>query len=140
MGLTGLQWRFIANRLTTSTDQEAAEITGVAPATVSRWKSGSLEFAEQYETSFRDGVHVAMEIARQNLGKAANTLADALEAKDGRNPDYQARIAAAKLLFQSHGLLKDKVDLTSGGKSLRIVIDGSSDSTTDNGTGMAGAT
>lgn len=113
MGLTAQQWRFIAARLTSSSDKEAAEQVGVRPQQVYEWKYESPEFRQAYEAAFADGVHVAMEMCRQALGEAAATLREGLTAMDARGrPDWSARMAAVKLLFQSHGLLREKREIT----------------------------
>ncbi len=108
MGLTAQQWQFIAARLLTSTDYEAAEQLGIDKNTPSRWKRDSEEFAQEYEASFRDGVDVAKKYTRKQLGKAADVLRQQLEAKDKREPDNFARLKAVEILFKSHGILADK--------------------------------
>jgi predicted metal-dependent phosphotriesterase family hydrolase len=134
MGLTADQWRFISERLVRGSDKEAAASINVPVQTVYNWKCNDAEFAHQYEAAFADGVHVAIEITRQNLGRAAQTLTQGLDAtklvdlevigsgEKGRQfverevPDWKARLEAVKILFQSHGLLKDKVDVNNTGK------------------------
>ena len=126
MGLTASQWQFIARRLVSGTDVEAAEAIGVRRQTISEWKQIP-EFLAEYEAAFKDGVHVALEITRQNLGKAAMVLTDGLEANKSDRADYQTRINSAKTIFQAHGLCKQTSELKadvniSGG--LRIDIGG----------------
>lgn len=124
MGLTGNQWQFIARRLVSSTDKEAAEVVGLRPQTVSEWKRDCPEFVREYEAAFTDGVHVAQEITRQHLGRAAMVLAEGLDARQGRKPDYASRLASAKAVLQSHGLLRDRVEHTSNPDApVRIVVE-----------------
>jgi hypothetical protein len=77
MGLSADQWRFIAARLVANSDKEAAESVGMSVGNMYNWKLDP-EFKAEYTAAFTDGVHVAMELSRQNLGKAANALAEGL--------------------------------------------------------------
>lgn len=110
MALSALQWKLIAARLVAKTDKEAAERCDIVAQTVADWKREDSEFAREYNAAFEDGVHVAKEIARQNLGQAAMTLTEGLKAMTSDGPDWKARLRAAELLLKSHGLLTDKVD------------------------------
>lgn len=112
MGLTAIQWQFIAARLLAGTDKEAAEQVGIHQTRVSDWKAEQTEFAAEYEAAFSDGVHVAKSYTRKLLGKAAKVLDDALDAKFGRAPDQKARLKAVELIFKTHGLLREKVEWT----------------------------
>jgi hypothetical protein len=144
--LTADQWRFIAARLLAKTDKEAAEQVGINPQTASNWKQESAEFKTAYEDAFADAVSVAKGYTRALLGKASERLSEALDATktvevqlkstvewDKRKhfeeitvPDWKARLDAAKLILQAQGVLQDRLDVTSGGKTLRILIgDGS---------------
>ncbi len=113
MGLTGDQWRFIAARLLTKTDLDAAVQVGIAAGTVTNWKAEEDgEFKREYEAAFADGVHVAKSYTRKLLGKAAKALDDALDAKDGRLIDHKSRLKAVELVFKTHGLLREKFEVT----------------------------
>ena len=112
MGLTAIQWQFIAARLLAATDKEAAEQVGIHPTRIADWKAEQPEFAQEYEAAFTDGVHVAKSYTRKLLGKAAKVLDDALEAKFGRVPDQKARLKAVELLFKTHGMLRERVEWT----------------------------
>jgi hypothetical protein len=116
MTLTAQQWRFLALRLVSKTDTEAARELGIAENTPANWKGNDPEFAREYEACFRDGVHVAQEIARRNLGRAADTLCSALGATTtSGQPNWRARLEAARLLLQTHGLLRDRQELSGPG-------------------------
>ncbi len=113
MSLTTSQWRFIAARLLTSTDKEAAEQIKISPVTVAGWKQESPEFSAEYLASFTDGVNVAKSYTRKLLGKAAQRLGEALDALDPDSgaPAWKYRLQAAEVLLKAHGLLRDKVDI-----------------------------
>jgi len=123
MGLSTEQWKFIAARLTCNTDGEAAKLAGVHAKTPSNWKASNPEFAAALETAAQDGVHVAQEIMRQHLGEAAAELVTHLKANKTDDADYGTRQTAITTMFKTHGVLVDRRDITSGGKTLRILID-----------------
>lgn len=112
MGISATQGRFLSERLRCSSDKEAAEKISIAPATVYQWKMDYPEFKRLYDGLGEDGVKIATEILRQNLGRAAEAVRDALEAKDQRGkPDHIVRMGAAKLNMQACGMLKDRIDI-----------------------------
>ena len=127
MGLSVEQWKFIAARLTCKTDVEAAKIVGVHRNTPANWKAEDKEFAAALETAAQDGVHVAQEIMRQHLGEAAAELVTHLKANKTDDADYGTRQTAITTMFKTHGVLVDRRDITSGGKTLRILIDDGDD-------------
>lgn len=108
MGLNPNMTRFLSERLDCNSDKEAAERIGVRPQSVSQWKIDFPEFRDMYEQLSSDGVKIATEMLRQKLGKAAEVVIETLKANNGRKPDYTNRLAAAKLLMQSQGMLKER--------------------------------
>lgn len=117
--LTTLQLRFLAARLLSATDIEAAAQVKCAAQTVWNWKQECPEFLAEYQAVFADGVDLAKTYSRRLLGKAAQRLDEALDAtkvvsvgmRQVVEPDHRIRIDAAKLLFQAHGLLTERIDI-----------------------------
>lgn len=106
--LTINQQRFLAERLLTSTDEDAAQKCEMTADSVRRWKRDCAEFVEAYQKLGSDGIELALDILRQHLGKMSITLTEAVEAMDGRKPDWQTRLAAIRIAFQSHGILRER--------------------------------
>lgn len=128
--LSAQQLLFLANRLVSKTDKDAAIATGVHPTRVADWKTEDPEFAAEYEAAFSDGIKLAQNITRQHLGIAATRLAEGLDAtktigvrvegehtdkgapvyQDVTVPDHTARLKAVELMFKAHGLLLDRTE------------------------------
>ncbi len=123
MALTITQLRFLAERLTSESDTEAAKRVGIHETTPAKWKGNNPDFAARYAKVFEDGVDLAIQIMREHLAAAALTLAENLKATGENGPDYAARNQAAKTLLQSHGLIRDRQDVNvSGGLTMEAAL------------------
>jgi hypothetical protein len=151
MGLSILQTRFLAARMHTKTDGEAAELASINQGTVSGWKAEDPEFAEAYEQMRLEPVKLARAMAAEQLGHVINRLVEASDAEkpvmvvigqkrgegtapvmgeDGKPeqtvigvPDWKTRLAATEQLGKIHGLFINRTESTgANGKPLEHVV------------------
>lgn len=108
MTLSMDQWRFIAQRLVSRNDAEARRSISLPQCTLSRWNRDP-EFLQAREDSLRDAIAASKNIMRANMAKAAEIISAALGAiNTDKTPDHSTRLAAAKLLMQAQGILKER--------------------------------
>lgn len=106
--LSSLQLRFLAQRLLTKTDAEASELTNVSLPAIVVWKRQP-EFMRVYQRGQEAALETAQRLMLCNIGRAVERITEAMDAitSDGL-PDYSIRLAAAKLMLQSQGILKER--------------------------------
>jgi len=107
--LTSKQRQYLAIRVLTSTDAEAAREANVAPATVARWK-GEPEFLVAYDAVFTDAVTTAIGHLRQTTALAALRITEALNAeREDGSPDWQTRLKASELVLKGSGTWTERL-------------------------------
>ncbi len=129
--LTARQLQFLAARQMVASDTDAARLAGIPYDTVANWRDDEPTFVVAYRQSFLDQLEFAKSYSRQLLAKATSRIDEALDAtrtvtvalgderdEQGRRklvdvtePDHKVRLEAARLLFQAHGILRDKIDV-----------------------------
>lgn len=107
------------------TDGEAAEIVGIDPTTISKWRHNLPGWAEAEADAERRYLAAARRRLKGIVGRAIDTVADVMdgttEDEDGNvrfKADPQHRLAAAKTILDRAGVVETKgVELTgaSGG-------------------------
>jgi hypothetical protein len=122
MGLSADQWRYVAARVRCRTVAEVVSGHGI-PANTAYAYDNDPEVREAVTKGTSDLVWVASMQLESMLTRATEVLEEAMSATtpDGE-ADVRARTAAAKLVLQSKGMLKSSTDISSGGKSLKIVL------------------
>lgn len=115
MALSLLQLTFLAKRLLCKTDDEAAALVGIRPEAAYRWKTGDPEFRERYDALGTDGIELAKAILRQQLGEAANVLAEGMRANRRDRADHAVRVGAAKIILGSHGVVSERREVSGPG-------------------------
>lgn len=83
-GLSTDQTRFVIARNEYPTDKKAAKAIGVKPATVSDWKYKGIPIDEAVKLMAVDGLIVAQELRRRNLGKAMGVKVAGLDSDSER--------------------------------------------------------
>jgi len=110
--LTAAQLDFVRVRLQVSSDAEAARTIGVAPGTVTRWKTEGAPIDAIVQLAKVDSVLLAREHLRRLATKAVQVL-------DAEMDDRRHRLDAAKDVLDRVGIEAGrKVDVTSKGDKL----------------------
>ena len=119
-GLQPDQNQFLAHRLRSRSDREAAASAHIAIGRIEAWKQRDQAFMRAYRELGSDGVKLAQRITREDLGMAAIVLREGLTAtrlivvskRDIREvPDWKSRHEAAELILKIHGVLTAKIDI-----------------------------
>lgn len=123
--LTELQWRFVAARLQTKTDRQAAAEVGIDPATVSRWPNRRA-IKELILLLRQDAAAGAVALLEQRSLNAAMTIVASMD-----SPDPAVRLRAAQdVLDRTLGKALQRSEM-SGAISVREETDDLSDEEID---------
>jgi hypothetical protein len=117
-GFTIDQWRFIAARLNTSTDKEAAEMIGVNVATPPRWPNKP-EINKAVAELQSEAVSGAVAALKQSSLQAAMTIIGLM-----RSEDEAVRLRAAQdVLDRANGKASQRTEITGkDGDALNIIM------------------
>lgn len=79
--LTAVQWRFVAARLSSRSDREAAEAIGIHPTTAAAWPNKK-EINALLESIARDATQAAAAMLGQHALDAVTTVLESMQSED----------------------------------------------------------
>lgn len=121
-GLKPRQIEWLTTRLESINDAQANEETGVTDQEVTNWRKRDSRFRQVQDNIRRMAIQYAMEEVGGALVAAVKVIEDALKAEDRYgNPDHTTRLTAAKMILSTHGMFKNRTEISGpGGQPLSI--------------------